>query len=148
MPNINVCTIMDREPSEIYGILRNLEKFPEFIRDIEKIAILENKSNEIVITKWIADIDGTPVEWIETNHFNDNAKTMKFCMVKGAFEKYEGSWEIKKVANGSAIKFQAILEWGIPNFEKYIGNILEEKACKSIKGMIWLIKKHAYKRTH
>jgi hypothetical protein len=37
------------------------------------------------------------------------------------------------------------MEWGVPNFERYVGHVLEEKACRSIRSMLWLVRKKANK---
>lgn len=142
MPKINLFTKIRKSKNVIYNIIKNIEDYPTFMRDVKQIKIIKLSEN-IVVSKWNADIDGTPVEWIEELKFNKNK--IEFCMLEGDFEKYIGSWILESINNDTKITLEAQLEWGLPNFEKYVGKIFEEKACNCIRGMLWAIRKKAHK---
>lgn len=146
MPKINISTHIRKQLSVVYSILKNVERFPQFMRDVKEIKVIRKISDKEIITKWKVDIDGTPVEWTEEDIFNDNERKLKFRMLEGDFDKYEGIWTLMPTTKGTRIILDTYLEWGVPNFEKYIGHVLEKKACKSIKSMLWLIRKKAHER--
>ena len=143
MPKIKISTIVRRPLSLIYEILQDVESFPSFMKDIKEVKVIERSDENTLIARWQTDIDGTPVEWIEENKFDERSKTINLKMIRGDFEKYEGKWKLFPVKNGTCLSFEAELDWGVPNFEKYIGHILEKKACRSIKSLLWLVRKKA-----
>ena len=143
MPKIEVSTIVRKSPSLVYKILKDMEKFPQFMSDVKQVKIFKKISNNTLLTEWKIDIDGTPVEWKEEDVFDDKMKKINFRMKEGSFKKYEGSWELRPVSNGTKIQLHTLLEWGVPNMEKHIGHVLEKKACRSIGSMLWLIRKRA-----
>jgi ribosome-associated toxin RatA of RatAB toxin-antitoxin module len=141
MIRIEISTIV-RQYSHyaVYEILKHIETFPLFMKDIKEIKI-KRCLGDYVVSEWKTDIDGTPVEWIEEDFFNKEKLEIEFRMLEGDFEDYKGRWIVSPIGQNARIIFIANLEWGIPNFEKYIGNILEEKARRSVKGMLWVIRK-------
>jgi len=145
MPDIKVTTKINKPPRLVYDILKEPNKFPLFMKDAKKIDVIRMALGNAIITKWAVDIDGTPIEWTEEDLYNDKEKRIKFRMVDGDLKKYEGEWTLSPVKGGSRISLSIQLEWGIPNFEKYIGSILENKLCRSMRSMVWLIRKRANK---
>lgn len=143
MTTINISTITAKSPMAIYGILKEIDKFPQFMDDVKEVEVLQKISNDKVVTRWRTDIDGTPVEWVEADTYDDKKKSLTFKMLEGDFEKYEGKWLLTSLERGTKINLCSYLKWGVPNFERYIGHILENKAYRSLKSMLWLVRKRA-----
>lgn len=143
MPNVNISTIVAKSPVEIYRILKEIDKFPQFMKDAKEVKVLHRISDDKIVTRWKTDIDGTPVDWLEVDTYNDKEKSLVFKMLEGDFEKYEGRWTLTTLERGTKITLCTYLKWGIPNFERYIGHILENKAYRSLKSMLWLVRKRA-----
>lgn len=147
MLKVQITTKIRNSPVVVYRILRDMHRFPEFMPDAKMVAVIKKMSDNNIITKWEADIDGTSLEWVEQDFFDTSNWKIKFCMIEGAFKKYEGMWSLTPTKNGTSISLSINLDWGIPNFEKYVASILEEKTCRSMRGMIWLVRKRANKWT-
>ena len=125
---------------EIYGVIKNMEDFPNFMRDVKSLKIIKRLPDRI-ITMWEAEIDGAPLTWKEENIFNDNSCQMKFAMVEGNYKAYRGTWQVQNLRNNSKLTLSADFDWGIPILEAYVGKALEKKARQGLLGMLQAIKK-------
>jgi uncharacterized membrane protein len=45
------------EREKIYPILKDMEKYPEFMTDLVSVQVVEHKENTTV-SKWISNVDG------------------------------------------------------------------------------------------
>lgn len=146
MTNIELSVPVNKTKEQVYNILKNIEEFPRFMRDITKLEIVEKKQHRLV-TLWEIDIEGTAVAWKEEDIYDDNSMSMQFRMLEGDYGIYNGKWQI---ANGlskeTIVKYSVNIGWGIPSFEKVIGHILEKKQRRIIKSMLVAMKRHLEKR--
>lgn len=139
MPTIEVSIIIKRPQNEIYKVIKNMEDFPNFMRDIKNLKIIKRSDNKI-ITAWEAEIDGAPVNWKEEDYFDDVNHEVKFNMLEGNYKEYYGTWQIKSHHKYARLTLSANFDWGIPILEKYVGKALREKARHGLLGMIQAVK--------
>lgn len=138
---IDLNLTVNKDKREVYALLKKMEDFPTFIKSIKKIAILERYPDKI-ITEWEVDIDGAIVRWKEEDMFDDTNTTIYFKMLKGDFKKYEGKWIIaEKKKKASKIYLSAHFDWGIPVFERFVGDVILRKAKVYLKGMLKAIER-------
>lgn len=140
MPKIEFLTVVKADKKKVFETIKAMERFPEFMRDVKNVKIIEQKENRM-ITAWEADIEGVPVRWTEEDVFDDREMTCKFKTIGGDY-KYEGIWKLEGNKNGKTnVLISADFDWGIPKLEKFIGNILEKKARRSLRSMLNAIAK-------
>ena len=140
MPKIEVSIAVNKDKKDIFELIKHLEHFPIFVKDIKNIKVVERYPNRI-ITDWEANIDGARVIWREEDRFDNFNSTMYFTMLKGDFKGYKGKWVIAKHKKISKIYLLVDFDWGIPIFERFVGDILLRKARVYLKGMLKAIKK-------
>jgi ribosome-associated toxin RatA of RatAB toxin-antitoxin module len=140
MVNIELSVLAKQEQKKVYKILRNIEEYPKFMRSLKKIEVIERGANRLV-THWEVDIEGTIITWNEENIFDDTQMKMRFKMIEGDYNSYEGEWKIKNAPAGTEISLSASFDWGIPVFEKFVGNVLIMKARTYLKGTLRSLKK-------
>ena len=140
MPKINLSTMVQKPLSLVYKILERVDNFHFFMRDVKGIKIIKRLEN-MIISEWKVDIDGTPVEWIQEDLYDKNKSQIEFRMLEGDFQEYQGRWIFEPRKDHTKIILEANLGWGVPNFEKYVGTFLEKKASESIRGMLWVIRR-------
>ncbi|MDD5653031.1 MAG: SRPBCC family protein [Candidatus Omnitrophica bacterium] len=140
MPKVEVSTIVRRKDRQsVYDLLKNMQEFPRFMRDVKSLKISEKQGNRFV-SCWNAEVDGAAICWTEEDLFNDKDMSLKFKMLEGDYTNYAGEWVLHETPHGTKITINANFDWGIPAFEKFVGNILVRKARKSLKGMLNAIK--------
>lgn len=147
MPTIEVSKIIHADKKRVYEVIKNMESFPEFMRDVKKVRVIERQGSRVV-AEWKTDIDGASIEWVEEDIFDDKEMCIKFRMLDGDYKSYEGRWDVKELSNETEIKFCAEVDWGIPLLGKYVGKVLGRKMRANIKSMLGAIVKEVLRHGH
>ena len=143
MPRIKISVNIKRPKREVYKVIRDMEKFPNFMHDVKSLRIVKRVSDEHFITLWEIEIDGAPINWKEEVFFDEASSQIKFNMMEGSYKKYHGAWSLQDSRLGTKLIMVVEFDWGIPILEKYVGKALETKARRGLLGMIQAIKKEA-----
>jgi len=143
MPRIEVSVNIKKPKREVYKVISDMEKFPDFMRDVKSLRIVKRVTDEHFITLWEIDIDGAPINWKEEVFFDQAGSQIKFSMMEGSYKKYHGAWSLQDSRLGTKLTMVVEFDWGIPILEKYVGKALEVKARRGLLGMIQAIKKEA-----
>lgn len=139
MPRIEVSTKIKDSATSVYNTIKNMENFPNFMRDVKSLKIIKNLPDKI-ITAWEIEIDGAPVKWKEEDIFDDKKLELSFNALEGDYKEYQGKWKIIPGHNHTKLTIEADFDWGIPVLEKYVGKALEKKAHLALLGMLQAIK--------
>ncbi len=142
MPKIEVSVIIKRPKAEVYNLVKNMEEFPQFMRDVKNLKVIK-RLNDRIVTAWNTEIEGAPVSWREEDFFDDTAYEIKFNMLEGDYAQYQGRWALEDYQNHTKLILEANFDWGIPVLENYVGKALESKARRGFLGMVQAIKNKA-----
>ncbi len=142
MPRIEVSIIVKEDRKEIYDLLKKTEEFPKFIKGIKRIQIIKQLPHRSIIN-WEVLVDGALIVWKEEDLFDNVNYTIRFKMLEGDYDKYEGEWKLVQLLNGTKIFLCINIDWGAPAFVDFpeVKNILIRKTKKSLKSMLIAIKK-------
>jgi len=144
MHNIKKSILIKSSPDRVFSVVRDIENYPVFIRDIKSVEV-RSRSSTRLISKWLIDIEGADVAWQEEDLVDEKNKRLSFNLLEGDYEKYEGEWSVAKDGFRSRLSDNMILDWGIPSFEKVIGPVLEKKTDKIVRGLLCAIKRYCEK---
>jgi len=140
---IESSVVVKKNSEEIYELLKHMERFPLFMKDVKNVTVLEKTANRTVL-EWKVEIDGAPVTWKQQNIYDDKNMRVRFKMIEGDFGGYEGEWTLTQLLTGTCIHLNTYINWGIPVLERYIGPVLEDKARTAVEGMLKAIKKKSW----
>jgi ribosome-associated toxin RatA of RatAB toxin-antitoxin module len=139
MPYIEVALKVASERDKIYPILKDMEKYPEFMADLVSVEVIEKKDNTTV-TKWVSNVDGRVIKWTETDMFDDDNMHISYKQIDGDLKKMEGEWILTPVENGTEIKLTVDFEFGIPMIASLLNPILKKKVRDNSMNMLKAIK--------
>lgn len=147
MASISVVAVIRRRKEIVYQALKDIEKFPSFMKGVKEIWIRNSNGNRMT-SLWKIDVDGTPIEWAQETILDDlEKKSVRFKMIEGDYDKYEGEWLLEEKEGGiTRVELHAVFDWGVPGLERFVGKVLEEKARLSLKGMLFAIRKELHRR--
>ena len=92
MVKVNISAVIRRKKDLVYQALKELDRFPAFLRDVKEIFIRSLNGN-LIISDWKVDIDGTPIEWRQETLLDEEShRIIAFRMIEGDYERYEGKW--------------------------------------------------------
>lgn len=135
MITIKVSTLVKADKKKVYDVIKDMESFPKFMRNVRKLEVLERHPNRL-LTLWEVEVDGAIVMWKEKDVFDDKHLRMKFKMTEGDYGSYGGEWRVTASSEKTNIELQVDVNWGIPVLGRYVGKVLERKMRVGLKGML------------
>ncbi len=126
----------------VYDIAKNSEEFPNFMPDVKKVEILEEKENG-VISKWTVEIDGTSFIWKEEDIYDDDNLTITFKALEGDVDKFEGYWKIIPENSKSLVELFVAFDINMPGLAALILPTLERKLRENVRSMLQAVKEKA-----
>ncbi|MBP2654962.1 MAG: hypothetical protein H6Q73_2531 [Firmicutes bacterium] len=128
MPYVEAVMPVKAQPKDIYIILKEMEKYPDFMPDLISVEVIERKDNTTK-TKWVSNVGGRIIKWTEQDVFDDKNMHISYRQTDGDLKKFEGEWVLTPVGDGTEIKLTVDFEFGIP----MISGLLNPIAKKMVK---------------
>lgn len=144
MPTVNAEIAVAAPVDLVYQIARDIERFPEFMDDVESVVILE-QTPEKQVSKWgsvIKEFNRTIV-WTEADYWDDDAKTCRWEQLEGDFTRYEGEWQFVPDGQGAIARLTIDYEYTVPLIGALIQGLLLKKMQANVKSMLEAIKARA-----
>lgn len=140
MPCVEVSLPVAAPQEVIYNILKDMNKYPEFMNDLVSVTVLEREENQ-TITHWISNVDGRIIQWTERDIFDDEQMQITYSQIAGDLRKMEGSWVLTPVVEGTEIKLIVDFDFGIPMISGLLHPILKKKVRINSENMLYAIKR-------
>jgi len=139
MPYIEVSTIVSGELSHIWDIVQDMEGYPKFMPNLQRVEVLERGDNSTV-SSWVSNVDGRIIKWKERDVFFPDQYRIEYCQVSGDLKKFEGHWQLTPVDGGVKIVLTVDFEFGIPMVATLLNPLLKKKVRENSEGMLAAIK--------
>lgn len=139
MPFVEVVISVECNREKIYPILKDMEKYPEFMKDLVSVEILERTGHNTV-SKWVSNVDGRVIKWTELDTFDDENMHIAYKQIEGDLKKFEGEWILTPLIEGTEIKLTVDFEFGIPMIAGLLNPILKKKVRDNSMNMLKAIK--------
>lgn len=146
MPTVQNSILINASPDAVYAIARDVERFPDFMPDVQRITVLEaSEDGARQVVEWVGLIPAfkLTVKWTEEDHWDDAARTCHFQQVKGDFSAYSGSWEFKAEGNGTRFESVVNYELEIPTIGPLIRGVVRKIMTDNVDRLQAAIKKRA-----
>lgn len=145
MPVIEETIVIKGDGARVYQLVKDIERYPQFIPDVKAVRIL-SADQAARITKWHTIIDGVEFRWLERDELDDANWMVKYRLLEGDLEKFEGEWRVKAENDHTVVTLFLDYELGIPAFEEVMGPLLFEKALMNARNLLQGIKREAEKQ--
>jgi len=139
MPFVEVMISVSCDRDKIYPILKDMEKYPEFMKDLVSVEVLERTGNTTV-SKWVSNVDGRVIKWTELDTFDDENMHIAYKQIEGDLKKFEGEWILTPLIEGTEVKLTVDFEFGIPMIAGLLNPILKKKVRDNSLNMLKAIK--------
>lgn len=135
------------DPRTAFNLAREVEKYPDFMPDVEEVKVLERRDDGYARVSWVghakvASIDKL-VKWIEEEWWDSDNLTSKFELVEGDYKHYRGEWNFEGTGNGAVIRMTVDFDLGLPLIGPMIVKLLDKIMQSNIDGMLKAIKERA-----
>ena len=144
MPTVESQIVIERPVAEVYALAQDIERFPEFMADVESVEILEDDPPRRV-SRWTGAVKefNRTIEWTEEDYWDDAAHVCTFSQLEGDFSEYSGRWEFGEVPEGTDVRLQVQYDYAIPLIGALIKNLLRKKMQQNTDAMLSALKDEA-----
>lgn len=144
MPNTTYEIVMSRQLKQssvkAFQVVEDLERFPEFMPNVNSLTLLEVDGNRKVAA-WDIMIDDAPLSWIEEGIYDKQNLIVHFRSLEGVFDRFDGYWQVTPEGEDSRVTFELIYEIGLPEIEEIVGPILRDRLIENAESMLEAIEK-------
>lgn len=134
--------MIDAPARRVYELAKDQERFPQFMPDVEKVTILERRTNG-VISRWKTLVEEAPIEWTEEDRFDDAALRIDYQLLEGDLDKFEGAWTFEHREGATVVVLGVEYDFGVPTLAELIGPTLEKKVRENAEMMLVALKREA-----
>lgn len=146
MPTVESTITIAAPLEKVYSLARDIERFPEFMDDVEEVEILERTADRQV-SRWVGAVKEfkRTIQWTEEDFWNDQDHTCRFQQTEGDFSEYSGNWEFLQNENGTEVTLVVNYEYNVPLIGPLIKNLLHKKMQQNCDSMLAALKVEAEK---
>jgi coenzyme Q-binding protein COQ10 len=147
MPIVNAELQISAPVDTVYAVARDVERFPEFMEDVQSVKILE-QTPEKQVSEWSSIIKefNRTIKWTELDYWDNAAKTCRWEQTEGDFTSYEGGWEFVANDAGTLAKLTINYEYNVPLIGALIQGLVKKKMQSNVESMLAAIKQEAESR--
>jgi ribosome-associated toxin RatA of RatAB toxin-antitoxin module len=142
VPAVESHIVIDAAARDVYELAKDQERFPEFMPDVESVAIVERDGSRIV-SRWKTLVEEAPIEWIEEDLFDDEALRVDYRLLEGDLDKFEGSWTFEDGDGRTRVRLTVDYDFGVPTLAELIGPTLHKKVRENAEMMLAALKREA-----
>jgi ribosome-associated toxin RatA of RatAB toxin-antitoxin module len=145
LPEVESHIVVAAPARDVYELAKEQERFPEFMPDVESIAIVERDGSRIV-SRWKTLVEEAPIEWTEEDIFDDDALRVDYRLLEGDLDKFEGSWTFEDGDGTTRVRLIVDYDFGVPTLAELIGPTLHKKVKENAEMMLAALKREAERR--
>jgi len=139
MPYVETSIIIAAPRHEIYRLAKDMERYSEFMPDVEYVKILARDGNTTT-TRWKTLVEEAPIEWTEVDVFDDDKTRIDYKLVEGDLDKFEGAWTFEESDGVTRVVLSVDYDFGVPTLAELIGPILQKKVEENSLMMLRALK--------
>jgi ribosome-associated toxin RatA of RatAB toxin-antitoxin module len=121
-------------PAQVFATARQVTRFPDVLPNLDKVELLEDQGNGVVVTNWEASFTIGPlsktVKWKEIDTWRAEDLTCTFELVEGDMKVYRGTWDFKPQGDGCLVELNVDFELGItmlgPMIDKIVNQLMQQ----------------------
>ncbi len=142
MPLVEETIDIAMDPSELFSIISDFEKYSDIMEGVKQVNILE-QGDGYSVSEWITEIDKRVIRWIEKDFIKPAENRIDFDQVEGDLKTLKGFWQLEPNGSITKVTFSIYFEFGVPMIAPLIHPLLAKKLRENMKQMLSDLKRRA-----
>ena len=146
MPRIEQSLTVNAPIERVYEIARDVESFPEFMEDLQSLAVVERSPDgNRTVTEWVGLIREfkMTVKWTQEDLWNPERHRDDFKMLKGDMDSMSGYWQFTEENGGTRFDSVTEYEYNVPLIGPMIKALIKKKMEQNLDATMQAIKRRA-----
>jgi ribosome-associated toxin RatA of RatAB toxin-antitoxin module len=144
LPTLNNRLFIEAAPDAVYAIARDVERFPDFMPEVQSITVLETSADgnrQVVAWVGLIPVFKLTVKWTEEDLWDVAERTCRFLQVKGDFTEYGGEWRFVPEGSGTWFESEVRYELEIPTVGPLIRGVVRKIMTDNVDRLQAVIKR-------
>jgi ribosome-associated toxin RatA of RatAB toxin-antitoxin module len=147
MPRIEQSVEIDAPIARVYTIARDVEAFPQFMADLQSLAVLERSPDDRrTVTEWVGIIHAfkMKIKWTQEDLWNAETYRDDFKMLQGDMDRMEGYWQFEPVSE-SRTRFVSVVDYdfNVPMVGPMVKGLVKKLMTENLQSTLDAIKRRA-----
>lgn len=144
MPTIDTTVWIDAPLERVYAIAKDSRSFPEFMKDVQSVTVVEEDGNRLV-ADWVGIVPQfmLKVRWRQEEVWDDTTHSSHFRQLQGDYDRLEGSWSFREENGGTRFDQHVDYEYNVPTLGPLVKKVIHAIVVKNLEGVNEAIKKRA-----
>lgn len=141
MPTVETSIHILAPIDKVYGIAKDNESFPEFMKDVKSLSIVE-KTEDRIVSDWVGIVPtfGLKVRWRQEDVWNDADRTCVFRQLEGDYDALDGEWRFVEENGGTRFDSVVNYEYNVPTLGPLVKKVIHNIVIKNMENVLQAIK--------
>ena len=144
MPTVETSVWINAPLDRAYAVAKDNESFPEFMKDVKSLSIVEKEGSRIV-SDWVGLVPQfmLKVRWRQEDVWDDTAHTCVFKQLQGDYDRLDGEWRFKEENSGTRFESVVHYEYNVPTLGALVRKVIHGIVVKNMDNVLNSIKARA-----
>lgn len=144
MPTVETTVFVQAPLSQVYAIAKDNSAFPEFMKDVKSLTIVESEGHRIV-SDWVGVVPtfGLKVRWQQEDIWDDSQHLCTFRQTKGDYDRLEGTWKFREENGGTRFDSIVDYEYVVPGLGALVKKVIHNIVIKNMQDVLEAIRDRA-----
>ncbi len=144
MPTVETAILIDAPIERVYAIAKDNASFPEFMKDVKSLAIVESDGNRVV-SDWVGVVPQfmIKVRWRQEDLWDDSSRTCSFRQVSGDYDELKGTWRFAEADGRTRFESYVEYEYNVPTLGPLVRKVIHGIVVKNLENVLASIKARA-----
>jgi ribosome-associated toxin RatA of RatAB toxin-antitoxin module len=139
MATVSAEVVIRAPLDRVYALAKDVERFPQFMPDLERVTILERTATGTV-SEWVGVVQGRRIRWVEDDEWDDAGHVCVFAQRSGDFTRYGGEWRFEAAPEGTRTSLWVEYELDIPLAGALLSTLVKVLMRKNCESMLNALK--------
>jgi ribosome-associated toxin RatA of RatAB toxin-antitoxin module len=146
MPVVETSTWIDAPLDRVYKIAQETESYPDFIKDVQSVKVVERTGNRLVVDYvGVVPTFNIKIRWRQEETWDDATHSSQFKQLEGDYDKMNGSWAFREEKGGVRFDQHLDYEYNVPTIGPLIKKVIQTLVVKNLENIGEAIKARAEK---
>lgn len=127
--------VPDRPSDEVFRTLADYARYPELTPVVREVQVWTEAGGDL-ISSWEVNFRNGILRWTERDVIDTAALRIDFTQTEGDVAEFAGSWWCRAGADGTAVRFEALVDLGIASLAAVLDPIAARTLAETISAIL------------
>lgn len=124
-----------RAAAEVFRTLADYARYPELTPVVRDVHVWTDEEGDL-ISSWEVNFRNGILRWTERDVMDVAAMRIEFTQTEGDIAEFVGSWLCRPDGDGTAVRFEALVDLGIASLADVLDPIAARTLAETITGIL------------